>query len=98
MIANTGRHFSQEDKIGSQENLFHHSQNELLELRDLTERKISYYLIVDDRFTWWTKGKSYLCRIVYILQMGLVDEVLVGKEVPLDGKASLEAGRDRSAC
>jgi hypothetical protein len=55
--------------------------HELLELSEAAGRKIKHYLIVDDRFTWWTKGKSYLCRIVDILNMGLVDEVLVGKEV-----------------
>lgn len=54
---------------------------ELLELESQEERKINHYLIVDDRFTWWTKGKSYLCRIVDILNMGLVNEVLVGREV-----------------
>jgi len=55
--------------------------HELLELEAQAGRKISHYLVVDDRFTWWTKGKSYLCRIVDILNMGLVDEVLFGKEV-----------------
>lgn len=53
------------------------------ELQELEQagRKISHYLIVDDRFTWWTKGRSYLCRIIDILNMGLVDEVLFGREV-----------------
>jgi hypothetical protein len=55
--------------------------HELLELGESAKRKICHYLIIDDRFTWWTKGKSYLCRIIDILNMGLVDEVLVGKEV-----------------
>lgn len=54
---------------------------EFLEVKIQEERKINHYLIVDDRFTWWTKGKSYLCRIVDILNMGLVNEVLVGREV-----------------
>lgn len=43
--------------------------------------KIHHYLIVDDRFTWWECGISYLCRIIDMLNMGLVDEVLFGKEV-----------------
>lgn len=55
--------------------------HELSELGESSGRKINHYLIVDDKFTWWTKGKSYLCRIIDILNMGLVDEVLVGKEV-----------------
>ena len=29
----------------------------------------------------WIDGKSYLCRIIDILNSGLVDEVIVGKEV-----------------
>lgn len=44
-------------------------------------RKILHYLIIDDRFTWWNKGRSYLCRIIDILNMGLVDEVLFGREI-----------------
>jgi len=55
--------------------------HELQELEKQERKKIRHYLIVDDRFTWWIKGKSYLCRIVDILNRGLVDEVLFGKEV-----------------
>jgi hypothetical protein len=55
--------------------------HELLELEAVKGKKIRHYLIIDDKYTWWTKGRSYLCRIVDILNMGLVDEVLVGKEV-----------------
>lgn len=54
------------------------------ELRELFEkegRKIFHYLIVDDKFTWWDCGRSYLCRIVDMMHIGLVDEVLFGKEV-----------------
>jgi hypothetical protein len=54
---------------------------ELLELREHEKIAIQHYLFVDDRFTWWIKGKSYLCRIIDMLHMGLVDEVLFGKEV-----------------
>lgn len=54
---------------------------ELRELREHEGRHILHYLIVDDHFTWWEKGKSYLCRIVDMLHMGLVDEVLFGREV-----------------
>lgn len=55
-----------------------------MELRELNRDhgiRINHYLIIDDRFTWWDCGKSYLCRIVDMLNMGLVDEVIVGKEV-----------------
>ena len=36
---------------------------ELLELESLIGRKIKHYLIIDDRFTWWTKGKSYRIEV-----------------------------------
>jgi hypothetical protein len=42
---------------------------------------IKHYLMVDDYFTWWECGRSYLCRIVDMLHMGYVDEVLFGSEV-----------------
>lgn len=54
------------------------------EIADISRRSgnsILHALIVDDYFTWWTKGKSYLCRLVDILNEGLVDEVIIGREV-----------------
>lgn len=54
---------------------------ELEELGLTENRKVYHYLIVDDRFTWWDCGRSYLCRIVDMLHAGLVDEVLFGREV-----------------
>lgn len=54
---------------------------ELEKIEDLTGRRIYHALIVDDYFTWWEKGRSYLCRLIDILNEGLVDEVLFGKEV-----------------
>lgn len=55
---------------------------ELEELRLSAGIDIKHYLIIDDHFTWWDCGRSYLCRIVDMLHMGYVDEVLVGREVP----------------
>ncbi len=55
-----------------------------LELSELAKNEgihVKHYLIVDDYFTWWDCGKSYLCRLVDMLHMGLVDEVLFGREV-----------------
>lgn len=55
-----------------------------LELEDLettTHKKIQHLLVIDDRFTWWECGRSYLCRIIDMLHMGYVDEVLFGREV-----------------
>lgn len=54
---------------------------ELNEVRNKLERDISHYLFVDAYGTWWIQGRSYLCRICDMLHMGLVTEVLFGKEV-----------------
>ncbi|MCA9100718.1 MAG: hypothetical protein KDA63_06200 [Planctomycetales bacterium] len=54
---------------------------ELEELRASQGVHVSHYLIVDDHYTWWTCGKSYLCRLIDMLHMGYVDEVLFGREV-----------------
>ena len=54
---------------------------ELEELREHEAIHVRHYLIVDDHYTWWECGKSYLCRIVDMLHMGYVDEVLFGREV-----------------
>ncbi len=55
-----------------------------LELEDLREEEnidIRHYPFIDAKFTWWVKGRSYLCRIIDMLHMGYVDEVIVGREV-----------------
>lgn len=54
---------------------------ELDELEKSERIKILHYLFVDDYYTWWDCGKSYLCRLIDILHMGFVDEVVFGKEV-----------------
>jgi hypothetical protein len=56
---------------------------ELEEIRADTKGKIDikHYLMVDAHYTWWIKGRSYLCRIIDMLHMGYVDEVLFGSEV-----------------
>ena len=46
-----------------------------------SKTKIKHFLFVDDKFTWWKLGKSYLCRMIDILNMGLVDEIFFGNEV-----------------
>ena len=54
-------------------------------LRDLADegrpKQIEHLLMVDAHFTWWIKGRSYLCRIIDMLHMGYVDEVLFGREI-----------------
>jgi hypothetical protein len=54
---------------------------ELWEAELNANRKVYHYLIADAHYTWWTMGRSYLCRIIDSLHMGLIDEVLFGKEV-----------------
>jgi len=54
---------------------------ELEELLEHEKIEVKHYLMVDDHFTWWDCGRSYLCRIVDMLHMGYVDEVLFGYEV-----------------
>jgi len=53
---------------------------ELEELRQSEGIHVKHYLILDDRFTWWKCGRSYLCRVIDMLHMGYVDEVLFGRE------------------
>jgi hypothetical protein len=54
---------------------------ELEELRTNEGVNVLHYLMVDDHYTWWECGRSYLCRILDMLHMGYVDEVLFGSEV-----------------
>lgn len=54
---------------------------ELEELESATQRKIQHVLFIDDHFTWWKCGRSYLCRMIDMLHMGFVDEIVFGREV-----------------
>lgn len=54
---------------------------ELEELHEHERIKVLHYLMIDAHYTWWDCGKSYLCRMLDMLHMGMVDEVLFGREV-----------------
>ncbi|MDY6868667.1 MAG: hypothetical protein SVT56_12355 [Chloroflexota bacterium] len=54
---------------------------ELLEAKQVGGRSVEHYLFVDDYFTWWVKGKSYLCRLIDMTHAGFVNEVIFGEEV-----------------
>jgi hypothetical protein len=54
---------------------------ELEELATNEKIAVKHYLMVDDHFTWWECGKSYLCRVIDMLNMKYLDEVLFGREV-----------------
>lgn len=54
---------------------------ELEELEDIAHRKVQHILFIDDHYTWWECGRSYLCRMIDMLHMGYVDEVIFGREI-----------------
>lgn len=54
---------------------------ELEELREHENIDVQHLMMIDSHYTWWVSGKSYLCRIIDMLNMGYVDEVLSGYEV-----------------
>lgn len=54
---------------------------EIEELREHENLDVKHYLMIDAHDTWWSQGKSYLCRIMDMLHMGYIDEVLFGYEV-----------------
>lgn len=54
---------------------------ELEEMRTETGIHVEHVLIVDAHYTWWECGRSYLCRMIDMLHMGLVDEILFGTEI-----------------
>lgn len=54
---------------------------EFRQLQKESGRFIIHVYFIDAYKTWWEQGKSYLCRIIDALNMGLVDEVIVGREV-----------------
>lgn len=54
------------------------------EFRDIHRtygREVYHVLFVDSYHTWWDLGKSYLCRLIDILNSGAVDEIIIGHEV-----------------
>ncbi len=54
---------------------------ELEEIRKNIDLRVRHYLMIDGKYTWWDRGRSYLCRLIDILHMGYIDEVLFGYEV-----------------
>lgn len=66
---------------GVYESLLDGLELEELRLETKNEIAVQHYLMLDAHYTWWVKGRSYLCRIIDMLHMGYVDEVLFGAEV-----------------
>ncbi len=55
--------------------------HELNEIKRTFGLSVRHIMFIDGHFTWWYTGRSYLCRMIDILHMGLVDEVMFGYEV-----------------
>jgi len=69
---------------------------ELAELRNQLGVAVNHYLFVDDHYTWWQLGRSYLCRIVDAMHTGHISEAFFGREVLTrwpEVLESLRAGR-----
>jgi len=75
---------------------------ELEELNASEKIRIRHYLFLDDEFTWWQCGRSYLCRVIDMLHMGYVDEVIFGREtverIPALVTEWVAIARSRSNC
>jgi hypothetical protein len=56
--------------------------------------EIEHYLFVDDYFTWWVLGKSYLRRIIDMLHTGHVDKVYFGEQVVTQFPSDLSKALD----
>lgn len=64
---------------------------EIEEVRRSLGVDTKHYLFIDDRFTWWDCGRSYLCRMVDMLHTGHVDEIFFGREVTTEWETTLRA-------
>jgi hypothetical protein len=60
-------------------------------VRSRMGREIAHFLFIDDRYTWWDCGKSYLCRMVDMLHTKHVDQIFFGKEVLTEWEPALRA-------
>jgi hypothetical protein len=64
---------------------------EIEEARRALGQEVKHYLFIDDRFTWWDCGRSYLCRMVDMLHTGHVDEIFFGREVLTEWEHTLRS-------
>jgi hypothetical protein len=69
------------------------------ELNDLRDAGVTveHYLFLDDHFTWWECGKSYLCRIIDMLHADLLDGAFFGREVVSEWPTVVSEWPDRSS-
>lgn len=59
--------------------------------------EVKHYLFLDDRFTWWDCGKSYLCRIIDMLHADLLDGAFFGREVVTEWPRVIEGWPEPAA-
>jgi hypothetical protein len=52
---------------------------------------IAHFLFIDDKFTWWDCGRSYLCRMIDMLHTGHVDQIFFGREVLTEWEEALKS-------
>ena len=64
---------------------------EINDVERICGHRVKHFLFVDDYFTWWECGRSYLCRIVDVLNSGFVDEVFFGEEIISDWEKALSS-------
>lgn len=58
-------------------------------IRSALGAEVAHYLFIDDRFTWWDCGRSYLCRMIDMLHTGHVDQIFFGREVVTEWEDTL---------
>ena len=54
---------------------------EFNEILNRTGENVHHVILIDGYYTFWVKGKSYLCRFIDALNMGLIDDLIIGREV-----------------
>ena len=69
---------------------------EFNEIYDRTGQQVYHVMFIDSHYTFWGQGKSYLCRFIDTLNMGLIDELIVGKEVLTRWREVLEEFDEKS--
>lgn len=70
---------------------------EFNEIYDRTGQKVHHVIFVDSYKVWWEMGKSYTCRLIDALNMGLVDDVIFGREVLTEWEPILKEFKDIGA-
>lgn len=60
-------------------------------VRTRMQRDVQHFLFIDDKFTWWDCGRSYLCRMIDMLHTKHVDEIFFGRQVLTDWTPRLQA-------